>query len=177
MKVQIRQETEADHQAVFNLVKAAFERMEISEHNEQLIIERLRQSPSFVPELSMVACLDDGTIVGHILLTKITIEDQEKSYPSLVLAPVSVLPDYQHQKIGSQLIVAAQNKALEMGYTSIVLVGHAHYYPRFGYELCRRFGIKMPFDAPDINCMAIELIPGALEHVQGLVHFDPVFFE
>ena len=62
--------------------------------------------------------LDDGTIVGHILMTETTIEDDGKSYKSLVLAPVSVLPEYQHRRIGSQLIVAAQNKALELRITS-----------------------------------------------------------
>lgn len=177
MKVHIRQETEADHQAVFKLVKAAFEKMEISDHNEHLIIELLRETESFIPELSLVGCLKDGTIVGHILLTKIKIEDEDRSYPSLVLAPVSVLPEYQHQNIGGQLIVAAQNKALELGYDSIVLVGHEHYYPRFGYELARKFGIKFPFEAPDINCMAIELLPDSLKQVKGIVHFDPVFFQ
>lgn len=177
MKVKIRQETKADHQAVFEIVKAAFASMDVSEHNEQFIVEQLRKTANFVPELSLVACLDDGTIVGHILLTKTTIEDEGKSYKSLVLAPVSVLPEYQNQKIGSQLIVAAQNKALELGYASIVLVGHAHYYPRFGYELCRKFGIKMPFEAPEINCMAIELLPDALKNVKGTVQFDVAFFQ
>ncbi len=177
MKVKIRQETEADHKAVFDIVKAAFAKMEISEHNEQFIVDRLRKTASFIPELSLVAYLDDGTIVGHILMTETTIEDDGKSYKSLVLAPVSVLPEYQHRRIGSQLIVAAQNKALELGYASIVLVGHEHYYPRFGYELCRKFGIKMPFEAPDINCMAIELLPDALKNVKGTVQFDVAFFQ
>jgi len=177
MKVQIRQETEADHEAVFHLVEEAFRTLDISDHREQFMIERLRKSESFIPELSMVACLNDGTVVGHILMTKITIEGEDHSHPSLALAPVSVLPEYQNRNIGSQLIVAAQNKALELGYTSIVLVGHAKYYPRFGYERCSRYGIKMPFEAPDINCMVVELVPGALERIKGIVQYDPSFYE
>lgn len=178
MKVLIRQETADDYATVFQLTEEAFRAMEISDHKEQFLIERLRKSESFIPELSLVACLPDGTVVGHILITKIKIvEDNGCEHHALTLAPVSVLPEYQNQNIGSQLIVAAQNKALEMGYKAIVLVGHEKYYPRFGYELCSKHNIKLPFDAPAVNCMVMEIIPNALNEIKGTVQYDPAFFE
>ncbi|RKD88174.1 GNAT family N-acetyltransferase [Mangrovibacterium diazotrophicum] len=178
MKVKVRQETEADYDAVFKLTEEAFRSLDISDHREQFLVQRLRHSDSFIPELSMVACLNDGTVVGHILLTAIKIvEDKGLVHHALTLAPVSVLPEYQNQNIGSQLIVAAQNKALEMGYKAIVLVGHEKYYPRFGYELCSKHNIKLPFDAPAVNCMVMEIIPFALNEIKGTVQYDPAFFE
>jgi len=178
MKVLIRQETANDYPAVFKLTEEAFRTMEISDHREQYLIERLRKSESFIPELSLVACLNDGTVVGHILLTRIKIiEGDDCEHEALTLAPVSVLPEYQNQNIGSQLIVAAQNKALEMGFKAIVLVGHQKYYPRFGYELCSKHDIKLPFEAPAVNCMVMEIIPNALNEIKGTVQYDPAFFE
>ncbi|WP_163717871.1 GNAT family N-acetyltransferase [Mangrovibacterium lignilyticum] len=175
MIVTIRQETEADYSAVFKLTEEAFRTLEISDHQEQFLVERLRTSNSFIPELSMVACTSDGKIVGHILLTKIKIKGEGQSHESLVLAPISVLPEFQNQGIGSKLIEAAHKKAKEMGFGSVVLVGHENYYPRFGYELCSKYEINMPIEAPEINCMVKELLPGALRGVSGTVVFDPAF--
>lgn len=176
MSITIRQELEADYPAVFALTEEAFRTLEISDHTEQFLVERLRQSASFVPELSLVACTAEGKIVGHILLTKIQIENESASHEALILAPVSVLPSYQNLGIGGQLIRAAHSKARELGFGSVALVGHENYYPRFGYELCSKYGIRMPFDAPDINCLVAELIPGSLQKISGLVKFNPAFF-
>ncbi|WP_372776309.1 GNAT family N-acetyltransferase [Mangrovibacterium sp.] len=175
MKVHIHQEAETDYPAVFDLVEKAFRSLEISDHSEHHLVERLRKSNAFVPELSLVACTDDGKIAGHILLTKIKIEDEGKSHESLILAPVSVLPEFQNRGIGGQLIRAAHKKALELGFGSVVLVGHENYYPRFGYELCSKYAIRMPFEVPEQNCMVKELFPGALNKVAGTVQFDPAF--
>ncbi|WP_439711746.1 GNAT family N-acetyltransferase [Eubacterium callanderi] len=65
----IRQETEKDYDEVYAVVKAAFERAEHSDGNEQDLVAALRKGGAFVPELSLVA-QKDGRIVGHILLTK-----------------------------------------------------------------------------------------------------------
>ena len=54
--------------------------------------------------------------------------------------------------------------------------GHADYYPRFGYRPCKEFGITLPFPVPEENCMAVELIEGALQDVRGTVVYPSVFF-
>lgn len=51
---EIRQETEKDYPQVFKLVEEAFLDMKESDHREQFLVERLRHSPAFVPELSLV---------------------------------------------------------------------------------------------------------------------------
>lgn len=101
----IRQETEKDYDEVYAVVKAAFERAEHSDGNEQDLVAALRKGGAFVPELSLVA-QKDGRIVGHILLTKGSVGSRDV----LVLAPLSVLPENQSQGIGSALMEAAPGR-------------------------------------------------------------------
>ena len=172
----IRQETEKDHSAVFNLIESAFREAEFADNTEQFLVERLRKSDAFIPELSMVAEID-GKIVGHILLTKLKIKNKSNEFDSLALAPVSVLPEFQGKGIGGKLIVEAHKKAKELGHKSIVLLGHENYYPRFGYEQADKYGIELPFEVPKENCMVIELIENALKGVNGIVEYPKEFNE
>ncbi len=176
MKISIRQETIADYPIVFNLIEQAFRNEVISDHKEQFLVESLRKSASFVPELSLVATVEQE-IVGYILLSKINIETNTKSIISLALAPVAVLPNFQKKGIGGQLIEEAHRMAKELGYESVIVLGHEKYYPKFGYKLLNEFNITLPFDAPKENCMAIELIPDALKNKAGSVIYPKEFFE
>ena len=97
---EIRQETEKDYPQVFKLVEEAFRDMEESDHREQFLVERLRHSPAFVPELSLVAD-EDGGVVGYGLMTRVSIRSGILDAESLALAPVAVRPDRQSMGIGS----------------------------------------------------------------------------
>ncbi len=73
MNILIRQEKKHDFKTVLNLVELAFETVKISDHKEYLLVERLRKSNTFVPELSLIAeC--NNEIIGYILLTEIKIK-------------------------------------------------------------------------------------------------------
>jgi predicted N-acetyltransferase YhbS len=174
MEITIRKEEPKDFEIVFNLIKKAFESEQMSDHKEQFLVERLRKSDAFIPELSIVA-ESDGKIVGHILITKLKIKNEANEFDSLALAPVSVLPEFQGKGIGGKLIVEAHKKATEIGHKSIVLLGHEEYYPRFGYELADKFGIELPFEVPKENCMVIELIENGLNGVSGIVEYPKEF--
>ncbi len=179
MNIHIRQETPKDYRIVEELVEAAFAGHAFSDQTEHFLVAKLRKSETaFVPELSLVAELE-GEIVGHILFTKVVIENKETgaSFPSLTLAPVSVKPGFQRQGVGGQLIEYAHEIARKMGFQSAVLLGHADYYPRFGYERCSQHGIELSFDAADANCMIVELVEKGLEGVSGVVVYDGAFFE
>jgi predicted N-acetyltransferase YhbS len=115
--------------------------------------------------------------LGHILLTKIKIKNNGHEFQTLILAPVSVLPEFQHQEIGSQLIVEAHQKATELGYKSVILVGHENYYPRFGYKKASEFGIIQPFDVPEENNLVVELVENGLDGVSGTVEYPACFFQ
>ncbi|MBO6522351.1 MAG: N-acetyltransferase [Balneolaceae bacterium] len=175
MNITVRQEQSKDFSPVFNLIKSAFKNKEYSDHSEHLLVEKLRGSEAFIPELSLVAEFD-AKIVGHILLTKIKVRNKEQEFESLALAPVSVLPEFQGKGIGRELIINAHQIAKKLGYESIILLGHSEYYPRFGYRQLDKFGISLPFEVPKENCMVVELTEGALEKVNGVVEYPKEFF-
>lgn len=172
----IRQEQTTDFDTVFLLIEDAFKLEEYSDHREQFLVERLRKSEAFIPELSLVA-EQEGKVIGYILLTKLKVKDGEKEYQSLALAPVAVATEQQGKGLGALLINYAHNKAKELGHKSVILLGHSGYYPRFGYKQADSFGIELPFDVPKENCMAIELIPDGLKNVNGVVEYPKEFNE
>ena len=166
----IREETPADHAAVYALTKAAFAGMEHADGTEQDLVERLRGCGAFIPELSLVAEKDDK-IIGHIMFTKIT----AGGAAALCLALLSVLPEYQRQGVGTVLIERGHEIAADMGYGVCTLVGHADYYPRFGYERASKYGITQPFPAPD-ECVMVKFLTDASKSVTGAAVFPPEFY-
>lgn len=96
----IRTEQQADYETIYFLVENAFETAELSDGNEHNLVNALRQSTAYIPELSLVAEIN-GKIVGHIMFTKLQIG----KHIALALAPLSVLPEYQKQGIGTSLVL------------------------------------------------------------------------
>jgi|CZCA01.1.fsa_nt_gi predicted N-acetyltransferase YhbS len=176
MNIIIRQETEKDYKLSETVVEKAFKNAEHTDHKEHLLVAKLRKGGAFIPELSLVAELD-GEIVGHIMLTKLLIENEGSKYDSLALAPVSVVPEHQNKGIGSALISESLKIAKEIGFKSVIVLGHDKYYPRFGFKPASTWGIKAPFDVPDEFFMALELGDGALEDISGTVVYSKEFFE
>lgn len=165
----IRQEELRDQEEVYNLIKKAFETAAEKDGTEQDLVEALRNSEAFIPELSLVA-VENDRIIGHILFSKVRIGNQEE----LALAPLSVHPKYQRKGIGLALIEKGHHVAKELGYEYVVVLGHETYYPKAGYVPASQFGIRVPFDVPDQNFMAIRLCDGA-KKVDGIVQYDKAF--
>lgn len=173
--LQLRQETPGDYPAVRALIVQAFDLDPQQTNGEHALTDRLRQSPSFIPELSLVA-VAAGQVVGHILLSKMEIQQSQKAVPSLALAPLSVLPSWQGKGIGSALIKEAHRIARNLGHGSVIVLGDADYYPRFGYRKLAHFGITLPFPAPPENCLIVELQEDSLSGVSGRAVYDAAFF-
>jgi putative acetyltransferase len=114
-------------------------------------------------------------LVGHLLFTNIKIKNEEQEYSSLALAPISVKPTFQKQGIGSQLIRFGLSRCVELGYTSVIVLGHEHYYPKFGFVPAAKWSIKAPFEVPSSFFMALELVEGGLTGVHGTVIYDAEF--
>jgi predicted N-acetyltransferase YhbS len=176
MNINIRQETEKDYKISEFVVEKAFKDEKYSDHKDQFLVAKLRKSDVFVPELCLVAEVDEE-IIAYIMLTKISIENGEKKYESLALAPVSVLPEYQSKGIGSKLINESLRIAKETGFKSVIVLGHDKYYPKFGFKPSSIWGIKAPFDVSDEFFMALELENGSLHGVTGTVVYSKEFFE
>lgn len=169
--MEVRDATSADHDQIFTVVEQAFLNAPHTNHKEQFLVNLIRESPEYIPKLDIVA-VKDHKIVGHIILTKTLIN---KQYETLLLGPIAVLPDYQKQGVGKALIMETHKRAVELGFKSIVLVGHADYYPKFGYRKLSEFNIKMPFPLPDENVLGIELVENAFKGVEGVVEYPSAF--
>ena len=174
----IRTELESDFDEIHEVIKAAFANQPYSQQTEHHLVQKLRQSDAYVPDLGLVA-VKNSQIVGHILLTKIQLRDGNKdaSETGLTLAPVSVRPDAQLKGIGGLLIQEAHNRARQLGYRFVLLIGHAEYYPKFGYRQASTFNIDVPFDSPPQNVMVKELYENALQNICGSVIYPKAFFE
>ena len=167
-EIKIRPEQENDFQAVREVVELAFRDVEDSDQSEPYLVERLRKTDAYIPELSFVAELN-GEIIGHLMMSKVEIVSEDQS--------VSVVPKYQRIGVGSALIREAHKRAGELGYKSAVLLGHKDYYPRFGYKRAIDFGIEFPFDVPSEYCMVVELAPEGLKNVHGMIKYAKPFME
>jgi putative acetyltransferase len=165
----IRPETPEDVPAVFAVNRDAF-----GTEVEARLVDTLRSSPGFIPALSMVA-EHDGQIVGHILFSPIVIHTSGGDRSALALAPMAVAPAFQSRGIGSELVRAGLKRGRELGHERVIVVGHAEYYPRFGFRPASRWGIRAPFELADEVFMACELAPGALAGCAGVVEYPAAF--
>lgn len=167
----VRAETPKDFDAIRKINKKAFKGK-----NESKLVDALRESEGFIPELSLVA-EKAGAVVGHILFSPILIKGPQGETPALALAPMAVLPDFQNQGVGSALIKHGLEECRRLGHKIMVVVGHDEYYPRFGFTRASAKGLTLPFEAPDEVFMALELAPGALAGVSGEVVYPREFHD
>jgi putative acetyltransferase len=114
------------------------------------------------------------TVLGHVLLSPVTV-DGHATPAGLGLAPVAVVADHQGEGIGTQLIHAALRRARLLGHGFVVVLGHPQYYPRFGFRPASQLGLRYPDPVPDEVFMALELTPGALAGVAGVVRYHVAF--
>lgn len=166
MSIEIRKETEADKAAIFEINAAAFETQA-----EAKLVDILRVSAD--PLISLVA-VEGDEVVGHILFTPVTLD----SYDDLALmglAPMAVAPSRQHRGIGTQLVNAGLERCKELGIGAVVVLGHAEYYPRFGFRPASRWGIGSEYDVPDDVFMLLELAPGYLQGHHGTIRYNAAF--
>lgn len=161
----VRDETPADAAAVRSVVRAAF-----GQDDEANLVEALRAG-GFVRAAFVAEC--DGEVVGHVMFTRLPVETADGTVETLALAPMAVAPDRHRQGIGSDLIRAALAACRERGHRVVVVLGHADYYPRFGFSAALAERLRSPFPRPSF--MAIELVPGALDGVEGKVRYAPPF--
>lgn len=170
-EVKIRQESAADSAEVLEVIQLAFERIA-----ESQLVEKFRQNPNYVPELSLVAEYE-GHVIGHILFFPIEIKVDGEALQTLVLAPLSVHPSYQRRGVGSELAKAGLTTAKKRGYRSVLVVGHPNYYPRFGFRRASEWGLKMKEADPPEAFMAIEFIEGGLKKSRESFRFPMELFD
>lgn len=166
--IEIRREAEADYPEVFQVNLLAF-----GGDAESRLIEKLRARP----HISLVA-VDNGRVIGHIFFGGIFIESPDGSVSDTTgLAPMAVLPEYQNQGIGSMLVRAGLDACREEGHAAVFVLGHANYYPRFGFEVAAEKGFTCQFEVPDEHFMVLELTENALAGKRRKITYPAEFSE
>ena len=166
--ITIRPEREEDTPLIRHINKLAFDTA-----TEALLVDKLRDNGKLL--VSLVA-ENDGELVGHIAFSPVTIESR-RDLRGVGLAPMSVIPGMQKQGVGSQLVREDLARCREIGCDYAIVLGHADYYPRFGFTPAREFGITCSWNVPDDVFMALELRAGSLAGVNGLALYEPEFNE
>jgi putative acetyltransferase len=164
--VHIRPEHLADIAGIRAVNLAAFETA-----TEADLVDVLREQAR--PVISLVAD-DEGTPIGHILFSPVTLV----GHPELNLmglAPMAVVPERQRQGIGSALVREGLDACARLGVDGVVVLGHAEYYPRFGFARAVQFGIHCEYDVPAEYFMLLELKHGVLRSKSGTARYHAAF--
>jgi putative acetyltransferase len=167
MRPAIRAEQPDDRAAIRDVVSKAF-----GQTDEADLVDALRREAD--PFISLVAT-DGGTVVGHIAFSPITIITGDAPGGGMGLAPMAVVPELQNRGIGSRLVREGLEECRRRGADLVVVLGHADYYPRFGFTPGRPKGLTCEYPVPDEVFMVLELTAGALSGRSGLVQYHPAF--
>ena len=163
----VRGETPQDGAAIRRVNEQAFGRPA-----EADLVDALRRRGLLT--VSLVA-VEAGQLIGHIAFTPVAIQGVEATFPALGLGPMAVIPSRQRQGIGSLLVTRGLAECLAGGWTSVVVLGHPEYYPRFGFVPARTLGITCEYPVPDEVFMVLQLTPAALAGRGGMARYQPEF--
>ncbi|MGJ7905984.1 GNAT family N-acetyltransferase [Actinopolyspora sp. H202] len=144
-----RAETADDIAAIREVNLAAFPTTAEADLVDELRADR----QAWIDGLSRITVDEHGSVIGHALLTRCHIDEQ----PALALAPCAVLPARQRRGVGSAAIRAVLEAARAMGENTVLVLGHADYYPRFGFVPAARLAIHPPFEVSEEEMMALTL--------------------
>ncbi len=162
----IRPEVPGDIPAIHQVNREAFETAV-----EADLVDALRRRAQ--PLVSLVAVVDDE-VAGHILFSPVTLSS-DPSARIMGLAPMAVRPARQRQGIGTALVGAGLEECRRLSFEAVIVLGHAEYYPRFGFAPASRYGVTCEYDVPDDVFMAMELKAGALEGRSGVIRYHAAF--
>lgn len=169
--------TPADYPAIAQLIETSFATSDLGYHDEAELVVKIRQLKNFNPALEIVAVVDDK-IVGHGLLSDVTIRTEQPDLPfvGLVLAPLSIDPAFQRQGLGTKIIAELETRAKKLNCPYISILGHPTYYSKFGYvPAASRYGITAPLPVPDDVFLIKPLFKDALKNKSGALHYSTAF--
>lgn len=174
-KVIIRSEKPSEYETVNKVILDAFTAqhgIEIGRFMMEHFIEE-RKRETFIPELSLVAVLENGLIVGEVALHETDIITDNGRITQLVLAQSAVLPDYRRQGIMRMLVEHVLDKAKILGYGAVFLGGNPNLYARFGFEPSSMYGIyhKDRKKWGDEGYLVRILKDGVLDGVTGTTYY------
>lgn len=164
----IRTEAPADILAVDRLLKSVFET-----EAEAKLVMKLRENGHRT--LSLVACTDEGEVVGFVLFSPVTLEGEDFNWQGL--APLAVAEEHRKQGIAAELVKEGLDSLLEFGYPACVVLGDPNYYQRFGFQASETFAMHCEWDVPKGAFQVLPLVENEFNQRTGLIKFSQEFSE
>lgn len=157
----IRAATPRDREAIRAVEEHAF-----GQNAEAGLVDALVDADQAVLEL---VAEDDGQIVGHILFSRLYVQNGKGLTPAVALAPLAVEPSFHGAGIGGALVREGHRRLKEAGETLSIVLGDPAYYGRFGYVRARAAGFES-----DYQCDALQALAWAEAPYEGkLVYAAP----
>jgi putative acetyltransferase len=165
------QQYTSDLEAIKAINAAAF-----AEHGNTQAFDQMRQNRDDI--VSLIAEVN-GMPVGHVLFSPVSLDTPDESVTGMGLGQLAISPDWQQQGIGTQLATAGINLLRQQQCPFIIVIGHATYYPRFGFERGSRHNIYCQWEGvPDDTFMVLfpnrdDSLPDMpTDTLQGTASFD-----
>ncbi|MCD7918835.1 MAG: N-acetyltransferase [Clostridiales bacterium] len=171
----IRNENINEYRETETVIREAFWNHYSPGCNDHYLVHIMRDCPTFIPELDLVA-VDDNKLIGVTMSLKSCIKgDDGKIYDVISLGPIGVCPGYQRQGVGGMLLAESKEIAKRMGYRAILLCGDPDYYTRQGFVAAETYGIRNSENMFADALHVCELYSGALIGVSGRYFEDEIY--
>jgi putative acetyltransferase len=165
----IRSENISDYPNIAEVNTLAF-----GTEKEAKLIEIIRLSNGYIPQLSLVAEIENN-IIGYIMFSYIHLMGKEK-LSVLSLAPMAVHPKWQKQGIGKKMLKTGLQLADERGEALVIVLGYPQVYTPFGFQPSTNYQIESPFDVPE-DVFMVKPLSAYEEKYNGKVIYPPAFLD
>ncbi|MPN39776.1 hypothetical protein SDC9_187306 [bioreactor metagenome] len=173
--IQIRNEKETDYEKVEEITRKAFWNLYVPGCIEHYLVHVMRPHKDFLPELDLVIQVDNQ-VIGNIMYTKTKLIDESgEEKDILTFGPVCILPEYQREGYGKQLMEYSFERAAALGYDVIVIFGNPDNYVSRGFKSCKKYNICLENGTYPSAMMVKELKPDVLDGRKWVYYQSPVF--
>ena len=162
----IRTEAPADILVIDRLLKQTFET-----EAEANLVMALRENGKLT--LSLVACNDEGEVVGHALFSPVTLEGEDLNWQGL--APVAVREDYRQQGIAEKMIREGLESLRDFAYPACVVLGDPAYYSRFGFVAAESQNFRCEWEVPAGAFQVLAIAEHEFSERSGLIEYSSEF--
>lgn len=130
---------------------------------EALSSYRLRDGRDPIAGLCLIARDGEGTLAATVRYWPVMVGE----HPSLLLGPIAVHPTRQGEGVGALIVAESLEKARELQWKRVLLVGDAPYFGRLGFSQLK--GIEMPPPTNPNRVLGLALAPNAWDGITGKV--------
>lgn len=170
----IRLERPDDYRTVENITREAFWNLSVPGCNEHYFVHVMRNHEDFISELDFVIEVDEK-IIGNVMYTKSKLVDEKGEEKHILsFGPVCIHPDYQRRGYGKALLEHSFEKAIELGYDTIVIFGNPDNYVARGFKSCKKYNVCLEGDIYPCAMLVKELRANALNQRKWYFHESPV---